>query len=103
MQSGGRFHRNNRYNKDQVPLPFVVSLSDTYEEKGTKEVWIKQNQAGLDKRFCSLELCFGPGTKQMKPGIVFLGKGTRISPVEKATNGKYTRAIICPYMAAPGF
>ena len=36
----------------------------------------------------------------MKPGIVFLGKGTRISPVEKATNGKYTRAIICPYMAA---
>ena len=67
----GRFKRNSRYNKDQVPLPFLVSLSDTYEEQGAKEVWIKQNQAGLDKRFCSLELCFRPGPEQMKPWIVF--------------------------------
>ena len=81
----------------------MVSQADTYEAQGAKEVWIKQNQAGMDNRFCSLELCFQPGPEQMKPGIVFLGKGTRISPVEKATNGKYTRAIICPYMAAPGF
>ena len=114
----GLFPRNNQHNKDQVPLPFVVSLSDTYEEKGKKEIWIRQNQAGLDKRFCTLELCFRPGPDQPKPGAVFRGKGTRISAVEKAawdervhvmfqekawvdrkTNDKYCTEILCPYMA----
>ena len=97
MLSWGRFDRNNRYNKDEVPLPFVVSLSDTCEEKGTKEVCIKP----------------------MKPGIVFRGKGMRISPVEKAawddrvhvmfqenawvdraTNDKFTKEVLFPYLAA---
>ena len=93
-------------------------MSDTYEEKGKKEIWIRQNQAGLDKRFCTLELCFRPGPDQPKPGAVFRGKGTRISAVEKAawdervhvmfqekawvdrkTNDKYCTEILCPYMA----
>ena len=38
----GRFGRNARYNKDQVPLPFVVYLKDTYEEEG-------QQRCGFDK------------------------------------------------------
>ena len=59
-------------------------MSDTYEEKRKKEIWIRQNQAGLYKRFCTLELCFRPGPDQPKPGAVFRGKGTRISAVEKA-------------------
>ena len=113
----GRVPRNSRYNKDQVPLPFVVSLNDTYEEQGAKEVWIRQNQAGMDKRFCTLELCFHPGQNQPRPGIVFRGKGKRISAVEKALwdprvyvmfqekawvdraiNDLYTKEVICPFM-----
>ena len=64
--------RDNRYNKDQIPRPFVVHLSDTYEEQGAKEVWIQQNQAGLDKRFCSLDLCFHPGTVDSQNQALFL-------------------------------
>ena len=32
----------NRYNVDQVPLPFVVDQSRTYAETGDKQVWISQ-------------------------------------------------------------
>ena len=61
-----------------------MSLNDTYEIEGSKEVWIRQNEAGMDKRFCTLELCFHPGRNQPRPGVVFRGKGKRISAVEKA-------------------
>ena len=80
----GRFKRTARYNVDQVPMPFVIDLKSTYEEKGKDEVWIRQNQAGLDKRFCTLQACFRPGPDQPKPTLVFRGQGLRISAVEKA-------------------
>ena len=41
-----RFHDLLRCSLDQVPLPFVVSLKSTYEEKGATRVWIRQNSAG---------------------------------------------------------
>ena len=80
----GRFKRTARYNVDQVPMPFVIDLKSTYEEKGKDEVWIRQNQAGLDKRFCTLQACFRPGPDQPNPTLVFRGQGLRISAVEKA-------------------
>lgn len=79
----GRFPPKNRYNFDQVPLPFVIDLDDTYEERGADRVWIRQNAAGMDKRFCTLQLCFRPGYDQMKPTIIFRGQGQRITQVEK--------------------
>ena len=80
-------------------------------------MWIQQNEAGMDRRFCTLELCFHPGRNQPRPGVVFRGKGKRISAVEKAlwdprvfvmfqenawvdraTNDNYTKHVICPFM-----
>ena len=73
----GRFLPKNRWNVDQVPLPFSCQPSETYEQKGADRVWVKQNQAGLEKRFCSLQLCFGPrpGNQQPKPTCIFRGQG----------------------------
>ena len=44
----GRFLPKNRWNVDQVPLPFSCQPSETYEQKGADRVWVKQNQAGLE-------------------------------------------------------
>ena len=81
----GRFLPKNRINVDQVPLPFSCQPAETYEEKGTDRVWIKQNQPGLEKRFCSLQLAFRPGPKQPKPTCIFRGQGKRITVIEKAS------------------
>jgi DDE superfamily endonuclease len=81
----GVYTPNRRYNLDQVPLPFVVDLKTTIEEVGVQAVRIAQNQPGLDKRFCTLQVCFRPDCQiQPKPTIIFRGKGLRISAVEKA-------------------
>ena len=81
----GRFKPQNRFNFDQVPLPFAVNLKDTYVKVGSKRVWVAQNTCGMDKRFCSLLLCFRPAKGQPKPTIIFRGRGKRISAVEKAS------------------
>ena len=79
----GRFGRTARYNVDQVPMPFAYDFNVTYEEEGAKEVWISQNQPGMDKRFCTLQVCFRPGPQQPKITVVFREKGLRISSMEK--------------------
>ena len=66
-------------------MPFSCQPAETYEEKGTDRVWIKQNQPGLEKRFCSLQLAFRPGPKQPKPTCIFRGQGKRITEIEKAS------------------
>ena len=81
----GRFTPKNRLNVDQVPLPFSCQPAETYEDKGTNRIWIKQNQAGLEKRFCTLQLAFRPGHNQPKPTCIFRGLGKRIGELEKAS------------------
>ena len=84
----GRFLPKNRYNVDQVPLPFSCVPSKTYEEKGAKRVHIKMNQPAMEKRFCSLQLLIrvaGKGVKQPDPTCIFRGLGKRISQLEKAS------------------
>lgn len=36
----GRWTPNNRYNIDQVTLPFVVDQKKTYDVTGNKQVWV---------------------------------------------------------------
>ena len=38
-------------------------------------MWISQPGAGLEKRQCSLQVCFRPVGEQPRLGIVFRGKG----------------------------
>ena len=72
----GRWLPNDRYNIDQVPLPFVIGQEKTYEISGSKNVWVSQPSTGLDKRQATLQLCIrAPGKQNIKPAIVFRGKG----------------------------
>jgi hypothetical protein len=79
----GRWLPNNRYNIDQVPLPFVVDQEKTYDTLGSKQVWVAQPSSGLDKRQATLQLCIrAEGEQNVKPALVFRGKG-RVEKVEK--------------------
>ena len=86
----GRFVPSQRFNVEQSPLPFAMDVKRIYEhsEKGnpenrTKKVWISQPQSGLDKRQCSLQVCFRPEDTQPRIAIIFKGRGKRISTVER--------------------
>ena len=46
----GVYLPHQRFNVDQVPLPFVNGLNETYEEIGSKRVAINQNGHSLSKR-----------------------------------------------------
>ena len=54
----GRWLPTNRYNIDQVPLPFVVEQEKTYDVLGTKQVWVSQPSSGLDKRQATLQALY---------------------------------------------
>ena len=79
----GRWTPKNRYNIDQVPLPFVVDQEKTYDVTGNKQVWVSQPSSGLDKRQATLQLCIrAEGDQHVKPAVVFRGKGN-VSSAEK--------------------
>ena len=68
----GRWLPANRYNVDQVPLPFVVDQGKTYAETGDKQIWISQPISGLKKRQATLQLCIrAKGEQTIKPAIIF--------------------------------
>lgn len=80
----GRWSPKNRYNIDQVPLPFVIDQDKTYDITGNKQVWVSQPSTGLDKRQATLQLCIrAKGEQNVKPGIVFRGKG-HVTSAERA-------------------
>ena len=87
----GYFSPKQRFNVDQSPLPFAVNMSRTYHmfdegaDKHKEKVWISQPGSGLDKRQCTLQICFSPVGPQPKLGIIFRGKGRKISEEEKAS------------------
>ena len=87
----GRYSPDRRFNVDQVPMPFAINLTQTYEEGGARRVqrnrrvWVAQPGAGLEKRQCSLQVCFSPVTNSCRIAIVFRGTGKRISADEKAS------------------
>ncbi|CAM9991965.1 unnamed protein product [Pylaiella littoralis] len=68
-----RFPLKKRRDVDQVPLPFANGLVSTWADKGSRRVRVWQPSAGLEKRQCTLQLCFGPAEELV-----------RITAVEKA-------------------
>ena len=78
---------------DQVPLPFAIDRSTTYEleipkeQRGLHKVWVRNPASGLEKRQYTLELASPKGTN-IRPGIIFRGTGKRISQDEIQTYHK---------------
>ena len=85
----GRYQPKQRLNVDQSPLPFVVGTTRTYDHvdkdvnQHDHKVWISQPGSGLDKRQCTLQVCFRPSGEQPRLGVIFRGTGKRISQDEK--------------------
>ena len=68
----GRWLPENRFNVDQVPLPFVVGQDTTYATTGSEQVWVSQPSRGLKKRQATLQLCISAsGEHTVKPSIIF--------------------------------
>ena len=87
----GRYMPSRRFNLDQVPLPFAVDQKTAYERNDIgryDKVWFCQPGSGLDKRQCTLQICFSPEDNHVKVEIIFRGKGKRIKPQERAAYHK---------------
>ena len=88
----GGFVPAQRLNVDQSPLPFAIDTKRTYEhiepkktENRHKKIWVSQPGSGLEKRQCTLQICFRPEGQQPRVCIIFRGLGKRISDVEKSS------------------
>ena len=99
----GRYPPWCRLNVDQVPLPFVNDMEQTYADLGSTRVTINQLGPSLSKRQCTGQVCFRPAVpppsgctdsearrlydkylqEQPAPCILFHGKGN-ISELERA-------------------
>ena len=86
----GRWLPQNRYNVDQVPLPFINDQDKNIRGKGADQVWVSQPSSGHDKREAPLQLCIrATGSQTVRPVIVFRGK-EKLSPEELS---KYDKRI----------
>ncbi len=90
----GQYAPCNRYNVDQIPLPFNYDASSTLEFKGTLSVVIKGCSTNDgDKRFCTLQLCcraaVPDGETQPRIALIFRGQGT----VMKREKDKYDKRV----------
>ena len=88
LENYGQFQLSERFNVDRVPLPFVNGQADTWEKTGEKHVAIAQTFTGLEKRQCTMQVIFGPGSSLTWISVIFRGTGKRIAPVEKAAYHK---------------
>ena len=55
----GKYLPHQRFNVDQVPLPFINGMDETYDEVGAKRVAVNQNGPALSKRQATGQVCFG--------------------------------------------
>ena len=66
-----------------MPLPYAVGTKYTNEvvEPGRRndKVWIAQPGSRLDKRKCTLQICFRPNGEQPRIAVIFRGQGKRIA------------------------
>eukprot|EP00112_Aurelia_sp_Birch-Aquarium-sp1_P025127 Seg821.9 transcript_id=Seg821.9/GoldUCD/mRNA.D3Y31 product="hypothetical protein" protein_id=Seg821.9/GoldUCD/D3Y31 len=111
----GRWLPTNRWNVDQVPLPFINEQATTYAYKGSKAVWVAQPSSGLDKRQATLQLMIcAEGEQTVKPTVVFRGAGKVLLAeieehdkrvhvlfrknawMDKATNMKWANEVLIP-------
>ena len=65
-QKWGNFMPNQCFNVDQNPMPFSIDMKKTYhlyepgQDQNKEKIWIFQPGCGLEKRQCTLEICFRP-------------------------------------------
>ena len=84
----GRFPPNKRVNLDQIPLPFAINCTTTYEEEILKElrkyhkVWVANPGAGLENGWCLVQLAFSPEDDNSRVAVIFRGTEKRISEDE---------------------
>lgn len=77
---------------DKPPLSFAIDIKKTHEhiepknpENKYKKLWVNQPGDGLEKRQCTLEICFSPEGKYPRVSIIFRGLGKKIPTVEKSS------------------
>lgn len=87
----GRWLPRNRLSHDQVGCNLRAGLQNTYEEKGSKRVWIAGAKADDGKRFCTFNIttraiCIAGKQRRGQPrmGVTFRGLGKKISAQERA-------------------
>jgi len=64
----GRFRPEDRFNMDQVPLPYVVNQDYTYTEHGDKTLYVKSPAEALRKRQFTMHIVMNAGRSKMKCG-----------------------------------
>lgn len=80
----GRFTPDCRFNVDQVPMLFAIDCKTTCEVNLEKEdkrnhpVWLTNSGSGLEKRQCTLKICFSPESK-VCTDIIFRETDNRVS------------------------
>ena len=80
----GKFSWQQMANVDQTPLPFAFTDGQTYSDKGEKSVWVRENQSGMNKRQCTVQITlFADGISRVKPMMIFRGTGKRITLAER--------------------
>ena len=90
----GKFQLKDIANMDQTPLPFLLDYTRTYDIVGAKEIWVRSGHSGLDKRQCTVQLTvFDDGVCRLRPTLIFLGKGLRISKEEKSNWDKRVKVF----------
>ena len=65
LEKYGQLQLSERSNVDQVPLPFVNGQANTWEKTGEKRVAVAQPFASPEKRLCTMQVIFGPGSMLM--------------------------------------
>ena len=69
------FLSNQRVNVDLRPIPFAINMKRTYhlyessQDQNQEKVWISQPRCGLEKRQCTLQICFRPHGEQPRIGM----------------------------------
>ena len=82
----GRFHPERRYNFDQVPLPFVVGMDETFTTEDDDNVNIKCPKEALRKRQFTMHLVINAGKGDKAHGwcdLIAKGTGKQINAAEK--------------------
>jgi hypothetical protein len=71
----GRFKLSEIANIDQTPIAFEFLSGRTYDFKGAKTIWIKEQRSGWDRRQATLQvIVYADGENRCKPLLIFHGE-----------------------------
>jgi hypothetical protein len=70
----GRFKLLEIANIDQTPIGFEFLSGRTYDFKGAKTVWVKEQRSSWDQQQATLQVCvFADGKKRCQPLLIYHG------------------------------